>query len=122
MHPPRNNNLRFPYDVRSEFLVREDAFNIFLSHFLAIPSLSDGEELKFPFLFGVGEYLIMEVDIFMVYIFESKFLDKVLAILIGVGKSKCKFNPLVICFLEFVLEAEFDIIFSIVLDMIDTCT
>lgn len=122
MHPPRNYDFGFPYHIGPEFFIGEDALYIVLSHLLTIPSFGDGQELKFPFFFGVGEHLIMKVDILMVHIFESEFLDKILAILVGVGEGEGKLDPFVVGLFEFVLEAEFHIILPIVLTMIDECT
>ena len=75
MNSTSDDDFGFVNDERARFFVGENPFNMLLSFLSAIDSFSNGDELYFSFFFSVIQNLVMKIHLWVINIFELKFLN-----------------------------------------------
>jgi hypothetical protein len=113
VHPRRNHHLG-PVSHEGTLVVGEDAFHVGLLLVSAVVDVGDGDEFDVVAPAGLGEHLVVEVDIGVEGVLLVEFLEEVLAVAVGVGVGECELDPVFLC--ELVLEAKFRLVETVVLN------
>jgi hypothetical protein len=96
VHPPRNYDARLVDLERSLTAFLENTLDCRLTLRAEIPPVGDGEQVHLPGLAGAAEDLTVEVYFLVLVVLLREGVDKVLAVLVGVGVGEGELDPVLL--------------------------